>query len=774
MKPARLLPALAVVLVVASCSVCGYKKANLSPEKRAAILLSKMTTEEKIGQLLCPYGWPMFEKTSPTEASYSDAYVDFIRNQHGGMLWGFFRADPWTRKTFENGLDTPAAISALNAIQRYAVDSTRLGIPVLLAEEAPHGHMALGTTVFPTGIGMAATWDPALMEQVGRTVAEELRAVGACIGYGPVIDLAREPRWSRVEETYGEDPFLTAEMSSGLVRGLSPLHNGWDKGVVSTLKHFVAYGVPSGGHNGNPSVIGPRDLYENVLPTFKAGIDAGALSVMTSYNSIDGVPTTANGRLINGVLRGEWGFDGIVVSDLYSIDQLQMTHHVAESPEEAGKLALEAGVDVDLGAKCYARLKEDIESGKVSRKALDEAVRRVLELKFRLGLFENPYADLADTVVVRSPEHCETALQAAREGVVLLENNGILPLSKNIHVAVIGPNADEMYNQLGDYTAPQKDEYVTTPLEGIVAKIGAKQVHYAKGCSIRDTRNADFSAALMAAKISNVAVVFVGGSSARDFKTLFKETGAATVDAGQVSDMECGEGYDRASLELMGRQTELLKAIHATGTPMVVVYIEGRPLDKRWASEHADAVLTQFYPGQAGGEAIADVLFGDYNPAGRLPVSVPRTVGQLPVYYNQPFPQSADYMDMSAAPLYAFGYGLSYTEFSYDSLVCEAAGKNRVRVRVGVTNTGSRDGDEVVQVYVTDPVASTVRPCKQLRAFERVFLKAGESRTLDFELGPEAFSLRDAEMKETLEPGEFIIAAGPSSDQTPLQSSIRL
>ena len=774
MKPARLLPALAVLLVVASCSVRSYKKSSLSPEKRAALLLSQMTTEEKIGQLLCPYGWPMFEKTSPTEVTYSDAYVDFIRNQHGGMLWGFFRADPWTRKTFENGLDTPAAIAALNAIQRYAVDSTRLGIPVLLAEEAPHGHMALGTTVFPTGLAMAATWDPALMERVGRTVAEELRAVGACIGYGPVIDLAREPRWSRVEETYGEDPFLTAAMSSGLVRGMSPLHNGWDKGVVPTLKHFVAYGVPSGGHNGTPSVIGPRDLSENVLPTFKAGIDAGALSVMTSYNSIDGVPTTANGRLLNGVLRGEWGFDGIVVSDLYSIDQLQMTHHVAESPEEAGKLALEAGVDVDLGAKCYARLKDDIESGKVSRKALDEAVRRVLELKFRLGLFENPYAELADTAVVRSAAHSETALQAAREGVVLLENNGILPLSKDIHVAVIGPNADEMYNQLGDYTAPQKDEYITTPLEGILAKIGAKQVHYAKGCSIRDTRHADFSEALMAAKISNVAVVFVGGSSARDFKTLFKETGAATVDAGQLSDMECGEGYDRASLELMGLQMDLLKAIHATGTPMVVVYIEGRPLDKRWASEYADAVLTQFYPGQAGGEAIADVLFGDYNPAGRLPVSVPRTVGQLPVYYNQPFPLSADYMDMPAAPLYAFGYGLSYTDFSYDSLSCEPAGKHRVRVRVGVTNTGTRDGDEVVQVYVTDPVASTVRPCKQLRAFERVFLKAGESRTLEFELGPDAFSLYNLEMKKVVEPGSFLIQAGPSSDRTPLQEEIIL
>ena len=775
MKVFRLLPALAVLLAVAGCSLrSDYHDASLPPEKRAADLLSRMTTEEKIGQLLCPYGWPMFEKTAPGEATYSDAYVDFIQKQHGGMLWGFFRADPWTRKTFENGLDTPAAISAINALQRYAVDSTRLGIPILLAEEAPHGHMALGTTVFPTGIAMAATWDKALMEKAGRTVAEELRAVGAYIAYGPVIDLAREPRWSRVEETYGEDPCLTAEMSSSLVRGMSPLHNGWDKGVISTLKHFVAYGVPSGGHNGNPSVIGPRDLYENVLPTFKAGIDAGALSVMTSYNSIDGVPSTSNAALLNGVLRGEWGFDGFVVSDLYSIDGLYETHHVAETPEEAGKMALEAGVDVDLGAKCYATLKDAVESGKVSRKALDEAVRRVLELKFRLGLFENPFADLADTAVVRSPEHTETALQAAREGVVLLENNGILPLSRNDHVAVIGPNADEMYNQLGDYTAPQRPESVTTPLEGIIGKIGAKQVHYAKGCSIRDTKRSNFAEAVMAAKISNVAVVFVGGSSARDFKTLFKETGAATVDDNALSDMECGEGYDRASLDLMGLQLDLLKAIKATGTPMVVVYIEGRPLDKRWAKEHADAVLTQFYPGQAGGEAIADVLYGDYNPAGRLPVSVPRTAGQLPVYYNQPFPVPGNYVDMPSDPLYSFGYGLSYTTFSYDKMVCEPLGGNRVRVQVGITNTGQRDGDEVVQVYVTDPKASTVRPRKQLRAFERVFLKAGESRTVEFELGPEAFSLYNPEMKKVVEPGAFVIQSGPSSDQTPLKEEMSL
>jgi beta-glucosidase len=278
----------------------------------------------------------------------------------------------------------------------------------------------------------------------------------------------------------------------------------------------------------------------------------------------------------------------------------------------------------------------------------------------------------------------------------------------------------------------------------------------------------------MAAKISNVAVVLVGGSSARDFKTLFQETGAATVDDQALSDMECGEGYDRASLDLMGAQLDLLKAIHATGTPMVVVYIEGRPLDKQWAKEYADAVLTQFYPGQAGGEALADVLYGDYNPAGRLPISVPRGTGQLPVFYNQPFPVPGDYVDMPSASLYPFGYGLSYTTFSYDKLVCTQTGKQEVKVQVSLTNTGQRDGEEVVQVYVTDPLASTVRPHKQLRAFERVFLKAGESKTLCFELGPEAFLLRNLEMKAVVEPGEFIIQAGPSSDQTPLQETISL
>ncbi|MCR5003955.1 MAG: glycoside hydrolase family 3 C-terminal domain-containing protein [Bacteroidales bacterium] len=769
------------ILAICLCSCAktpAYKDASLSPEKRTADLVKRMTVEEKIGQLLCPLGWPMYDN-SDSVVTYSEDYVKFIQEQKVGMLWATFRADPWTKKTLENGLYPQEAAKAYNALQHYAIDSTRLGIPIILAEEIPHGHMAIGTTVFPTSIGLASTWDQDLLEEVGRSIASEIRAVGAHIGYGPVIDLSREPRWSRVEETYGEDVFLTSEMARGMVRGTSPKHNGWDKGVISTLKHFVAYGIPQGGHNGNPSYVGERDLKENFLPTFKAAIEDGALSVMTSYNSIDGIPSTANPKLLRKVLKEDWGFDGFVVSDLVSIDGLEGSHHIAGSLREAGEIALNAGVDVDLGANCYSLLKESIESGKVSDKVLDEAVSRVLLLKFKLGLFDNPYVDPeAVSGIVRNAAHTETALRAAREGVVLLENNGVLPLRKDIKVAVIGPNADVQYNQLGDYTAPQPEENIITPLEGIKAKIGEGNVRYVKGCSIRDTKNQNIAQAVAAAKASDVALVFVGGSSARDFNTEYQETGAAIASEKTISDMEAGEGFDRSSLDLLGLQYDLLKAVKSAGKPVVVVYIEGRPLDKNWAKENADALLTQFYPGQAGGTAIADVLFGDYNPAGRLPVSVPKNVGQIPVYYNKLFPQGHDYVEMSAAPLYSFGYGRSYTEFTYAGLTCEKAPADAdgalVNVSLTVSNTGKMDGEEVVQLYITDKVASTVRPRKQLRAFRRITVKAGETAEVSFSLGAEAFSVVNQDMQTVVEPGEFIIGVGASSDDIRLEDTIEL
>ena len=741
-----------------------YKDASRSAEERADDLIQRMTVDEKLGQLLCPLGWPMYDKVSADSVTISDKYRDFIQNQHGGMLWAVFRADPWTRKTLENGLDPTLAAKAYNALQRYAMDSTRLGIPIILAEEAPHGHMAIGTTVFPTSIGLASTWDTELIEKVGETIGTELQAQGATIGYGPVIDLSREPRWSRVEETYGEDVHLTSQMAAAMVRGTS------SKGVISTLKHFVAYGVPEGGHNGNPSIIGERDLKENVLPTFKAAIDAGALSVMTSYNSLDGIPTTCNKELLTGVLHDQWNFKGFVVSDLESIDGIQTSHRVASSRQEAGEMALEAGVDVDLGAHCYAQLKESVESGRVSMKVLDQAVKRVLVRKFEAGLFDHPYVDeTAAAGLVRTPEHIEVAAQTAREGVILLENNGILPLKRDARIALIGPNADSQYNQLGDYTAPQAEDHVVTMLEGLQAK-GA-DVRYVKGCAVRDTRDSQIAQAVIATMLSDVAVVVVGGSSARDFKTKYIDTGAAVVDEKSVSDMEAGEGFDRASLELLGLQNELLKAVKATGKPVVVVYVEGRPLDKNWASEKADALLTMWYPGGEGGTALSDVLFGDYNPAGRLPVSVPRNVGQLPVYYNKKNPRGHDYVEMSADPLYPFGYGLSYTTFEYSGLTVSGTVPN-VEVTVQVKNTGSRDGDEVVQLYVIDPLASTVRPRKQLRAFDRVFVKAGETVPVTLKLGSDAFSLVNAAGDTVIERGDFILEVGASSRDIRLKETI--
>jgi len=753
----------AALLTAAACSTApDYKDRAFTPERRAEMLLKQMTLEEKIGQIICPLGWPMYEKVSPTEVQISQAYRDFIQNSHGGMLWATFRADPWTQKTLETGLDPALAAKTYNLLQHYAVDSTRLGIPIILAEEAPHGHMAIGTTVFPTSIGLSSTWDTELVEQVGRVIGEELQAQGATIGYGPVIDLAREPRWSRVEETYGEDVFLTSEMASAMVRGTS------SQGVISTLKHFVAYGIPEGGHNGNPSNVGPRDLRENFLPTFKAAIDAGAKSVMTSYNTIDGVPSTCSRDLLTGVLRDEWGFDGFVVSDLESIDGIFRDHKVASSRQEAGEMALEAGVDVDLGANCFSLLAESVKAGRISEALIDRAVKRVLTWKFESGLFDNPYID-ENPQGVRSQEHLDVAAQAARESVTLLENNGVLPLKEGTKIALIGPNADNKYNQLGDYTAPQADESVVTMLRGL-QEAGAN-VTYVKGCAIRDTKTNSIAEAVRAARAADVVVAVVGGSSARDFKTKYIDTGAAVVDAESVSDMEAGEGFDRASLELLGLQEELLKALKATGKPLVAVYIEGRPLDKNWASENADALLTLWYPGGEGGRALADVLLGEYNPAGRLPVSVPRSAGQLPVYYNKKNPRGHDYVEMSADPLYPFGYGLSYTSFEYRNLRVEGSIPD-IKVTVDVTNTGEMEGDEVVQLYIKDLVASTVRPRKQLRAFKRVGILPGETVSVELTLDPAAFSLIDINGNYTIEKGEFILEVGASSEDIRLTETI--
>ena len=755
-------------------SLPAYKDPSFSIDVRLSDLLSRMTLEEKVGQLLCPLGWEMYE-IHGNEVCPSGKFKQLIKERNVGMLWATYRADPWTKKTLANGLNPEMAAKAGNALQKYVMENTRLGIPMFLAEEAPHGHMAIGATVFPTGIGMAATWSPELVKEVGQVIAKEIRSQGGHISYGPVLDLTRDPRWSRVEETFGEDPVLSGTLGASMVDGLGGGNLSQKYATIATLKHFLAYAVPEGGQNGNYASVGIRDLHQNFLPPFRKAIDAGALSVMTSYNSIDGIPCTSNHYLLTQLLRNEWKFRGFVVSDLYSIEGIHESHFVAPTKENAAIQSVMAGVDVDLGGDAYTNLCHAVQSGQMDKAVIDTAVCRVLRMKFEMGLFEHPYVDPKIAAkTVRRKEHIELARKIAQSSITLLKNeNSILPLSKMINkVAVIGPNADNRYNMLGDYTAPQEDSNVKTVLDGIITKLSPSRVEYVRGCAIRDTTVNEIEQAIEAARRSEVVIVVVGGSSARDFKSSYKETGAAVAEEGSVSDMECGEGFDRASLSLLGRQQELLESLQKTGKPLIVVYIEGRPLEKNWASEYADALLTAYYPGQEGGNAIADVLFGDYNPSGRLPISVPRSVGQIPVYYNQKAPRNHDYVEVSSSPLYSFGYGMSYTTFEYSDLQVVQKSARCFEVSFKVKNTGKYDGEEVSQLYMRDEYASVVQPMKQLKHFERFHLKKGEEKKVTFVLTEEDFFFVKYSLKKVVESGNFHLMIGAASNDIRLQNVI--
>lgn len=757
-----------------SPSLPAYKDPSLSIDIRLSDLLSRMTLEEKVGQLLCPLGWEMYE-IHGSKVYPSGKFKQLIKERNAGMLWATYRADPWTKKTLANGLNPELSAKAGNALQKYVMENTRLGIPMFLAEEAPHGHMAIGATVFPTGIGMAATWSPELVKEVGQVIAKEIRSQGGHISYGPVLDLTRDPRWSRVEETFGEDPVLSGILGASMVDGLGGGNLSQKYATIATLKHFLAYAVPEGGQNGNYASVGIRDLHQNFLPPFRKAIDSGALSVMTSYNSIDGIPCTSNHYLLTQLLRNEWKFCGFVVSDLYSIEGIHESHFVALTKENAAIQSVTAGVDVDLGGDAYTNLCHAVQSGQMDKAVIDTAVCRVLRMKFEMGLFEHPYVDPKIAAkTVRRKEHIELARKIAQSSITLLKNeNSILPLSKTINkVAVIGPNADNRYNMLGDYTAPQEDSNVKTVLDGILTKLSPSRVEYVRGCAIRDTTVNEIEQAIEAARRSEVVIVVVGGSSARDFKTSYKETGAAVAEEGSVSDMECGEGFDRASLSLLGRQQELLESLQKTGKPLIVVYIEGRPLEKNWASEYADALLTAYYPGQEGGNAIADVLFGDYNPSGRLPISVPRSVGQIPVYYNQKAPRNHDYVEVSSSPLYSFGYGMSYTTFEYSDLQVVQKSARCFEVSFKVKNTGKYDGEEVSQLYMRDEYASVVQPMKQLKHFERFHLKKGEEKKVTFVLTEEDFFLVNYTLKKVVESGNFHLMIGAASNDIRLQNVI--
>lgn len=758
-------------------SITPYRDVSLSVDDRVRDLLGRMSVEEKIGQL-CKIG--AFRKGDSYRIEtdglvFDESFLEKLQCMKPGTLYGFFRADWWTARGWGTAIEPGMMAECANRVQKTALEYSRLKIPLLLAEEAPHGLMALGCTVFPTGLGMGSTWNPELLQEAWAVIGAEAAAAGVHTCFGPVLDLARDPRWSRVEEDFSEDPWLTAILGKACVLGLQggriPLYGR----PFSTLKHFAAHGDPEGGHNAAPAHVGPVELRNIQLKPFESCVKAGALALMSAYNVIDGIPCAANPVLLMDILRGEWGFKGIVMADGGGV--LRLKHQrFGEDPGEIAAKVIRAGLD-NSSVGCSSFFAEDLrqalERGRIGMADVDRAVTRTLSIKFRLGLFERPYLPSANPAkVIGSAPHRAVALEVARQSLVLLENkNNTLPLTGIRRIAVIGPNADTPMNQLGDYTAPQRRSDVVTVLDGmnaVAARHGAKITH-AHGCKVRSPDRSGFDHALQIALSADAIVLVLGGCSAQDNGTGFLDNGAAdlgTIQEYSESDKDSGEGYDRAGLRPGGLQTELLQALHRIGKPIICVLILGRPLILTEIVACSDAVLLAWYPGMAGGQAVAEAIFGELNPSGRLPVSFPRSEAQLPVYYNTHLPRQ-DYIDMQGTPAYAFGYGLSYTTFSYSELRLDTPvlrTDETLTVSIRVKNTGPLIGDEVVQLYLTDVSASIARPYRELRAFRRLTLTPGEEKQIRFMLCKEELGIYDSKQEFVVEPGRFTVAIGGSLD----------
>jgi beta-glucosidase len=739
-----------------------YKNARLPIDTRVADLLSRMTLEEKVAQLTCL--WTNRPQVKP-QTDFSTDLGDFSPQKGAqAMKYGIGQI---ARQREQKGPREGAVFA--NAVQKWLIENTRLGIPAILHDEILHGHMARGSTSFPQPIALSTTWDLQFIFRIFTAAAQETRARGSHQVLGPNLDIARDPRWGRTEETYGEDPYLTSRMAVAIVKALQgsgPMIEG--DHVIATAKHFAAHGQPEGGTNIAPANYSERVLREFFLPSFEAAVtESGIASVMASYNEIDGVPSHANKWLLEKVLREEWGFKGHVVSDYFAIPQLMELHHVAVDKAEAAKLALEAGVDIELpDPDCYALLVQLVKQGKVPEALIDKAVARNLRAKFMLGLFENPYVDPERAVqVTNSPEHRALAAEAARRSITLLKNDHrLLPLDRKAlkSIAIIGPNADRVH--LGGYSDnPGRGVSV---LQGIKDKVGDKiKVTFAEGCKITkeggnwfaDTAHLSdpeedaklISEAVEVAKAADVALLVLGGNEDTN------KEGWAPNHLG-----------DRDSLDLVGRQNDLVKAILATGKPTVVLLINSGPLSINYIAENVPAILEGFYLGQETGVGVADVLFGDYNPAGKLTVSFPRSVGQLPIFYNRKPTAKRGYLFTSKEPLFPFGYGLSYTTFEYSNPKVSPAQigmADQARVSVTVTNTGERAGDEIVELYIRDLVSSVTRPVMELKDFRRIPLAPGESKIVEFTITPDKLSFFDLNMKRVVEPGWFDIMVGTSS-----------
>jgi beta-glucosidase len=759
-----------------------YRDPNAPIEERVANLLSLMTLDEKLAQLGCLWS------TAFISAGNFDPDKVAAMMPHGiGEV---------TRIGASTGLHPQESAALMNAIQQVAVERTRLGIPVIVHEESTGGFLHRGATVFPQGLGLAATWDPGLVQEVAGVIRTQMMAVGARHALAPVLDIARDPRWGRVEETYGEEPVLSGIIGTAYVQGLqSP---DLQHGVAATGKHFLGYAMSEGGRNWGPVQCGPRELREVYAEPFATVIrNAGLATMMNSYASVDGLPCAGSPSILTGLLRDELGFSGVVVADYSAIVQLMSYHHVAASKGEAARLALTAGLDMELPAvDCYgASLKAEVEAGRVPMEVVDTAVERVLRLKFQLGLFEQPYVDAeAAAAVFETPEQRALARQAVAESSILLTNNGILPLAPTVkRVAVIGPGANDERLLQGDYHYPAHLEIIynapkdvevagmnipqangnykpgpyytphVTPLAGLRAALGDDvEIRYAKGSEVLGDDRSGFAEAVQIARDADVAIVVVAGRS------------------GLLRPATSGEGNDATNLDLTGVQQELVEAIADTGTPLVVVVLSGRVHTLASIATRADALLQMFPAGEEGGNGLADVLTGKVNPSARLPVSMPRSVGQVPNHVG--FRAGGDiamlfgdYSDSPTSPLFTFGHGLSYTTFTYSDLSVEATNTvEPVKISIEVRNSGERAGDEVVQLYYRDVVASVARPQRMLLGFARVSLAAGETGRVIFTVHPSRLAFYNPDMRFVTEPGVFTFSIGASSADIRAEQTVTL
>jgi len=747
-----------------------YLDSKRPVEERINDLLRRMTLPEKVGQLNMPVvflehlGKDRLHRVEACKRFAEGTYTDDI-----GPGGGFFALA--TTILFD---DARQQAEYINQLQDIATKKTRLKIPLLLTEEGTHGGMFPGATVFPEGLALGSTFDMDLVKAIYAAAAAEARSIGVHELCTLVIEPNRDPRLGRNMEGYSEDPYLCGRIATSIVRGAQGYSVAAKDKVVAVLCHYPGQSQPASGMERGAMEISERSLRETFLIPWVAGVkEAGALGVMATYPEIDDVPNHSSERILTHILHEELGFQGLVLSEGNGFRTL-VYGGVAATQKEAGALALKAGVDVNVTyeAAYMKPLIENVEEGRVSMALVDRAVRRVLEQKFRLGLFDNPTVDAENAVrIVHAPAYQDLALRAAREGIVLLKNEkALLPLRKALKsLAVIGPDADDVTSQLGDYSPHKVPQHVVTVLEGIKAKVGPKtQVVYAPGCAVMGSDKSGFAEAVRAAKNAEVAIVVVGE------KQRSKE-GEESTD---------GEGSDVASLDLTGVQEDLIKAVFETGTPVVVVLINGRPLSTRWTAENVPALVEAWQPGERGGEAVADVLFGDLNPSGRLAITIPRHVGQLPAYYNYK-PSKAwwmnfsggGYVDMPAAPLYPFGYGLSYTRYEYSNLLInptEIHPGGNAQVRMDVKNAGDRAGEETVQLYLHEAVAPVSIPVKQLRGFQRVALAPGETKTLTFTLTPADLQLLDRDLHWVVVPGDFQIMVGKSSQDIPLKGTLRV